>query len=347
MKRDNIENLICYKIVYKKDDYYYCKVNENFQKYEIGKTYTMPASDLKICKSGFHACLNLEDCFEYHDMLSYKAILECQANDTIVYNTNDNSKIATNNLTIVKELSLKEIDSLLNYEKLKVNTFQNSKVLYRAETIQDSSYISNSDCVQNSESVNYSYGVVDGTQISNSNCVKNSELVYHTVACDSSSFVMDCRAVSNSKEILNSEAIRLSNHIYNSSAVFNSKIVFHSQCVKKSLFVRECSCIQNSIFCYREHNNSYMIFNKKVSEERFEKVYDDIKDFIINKLDITLTQAKREYNKEYRDSLRVNLQKYNDANKDGLIKIKENKNFMDYIESLVEYDDDIFNSIIK
>ena len=54
--------------------------------YEIGKTYTFDG-ELKICPSqedinngcgGFHACLKLEDCFNYYDCIQWNKIAEVE-----------------------------------------------------------------------------------------------------------------------------------------------------------------------------------------------------------------------------------------------------------------------------
>lgn len=43
---------------------------KDFQ-YEVGKTYKLsPTEELKMCRTGFHACPILEDCFDYYPMNS-------------------------------------------------------------------------------------------------------------------------------------------------------------------------------------------------------------------------------------------------------------------------------------
>ena len=97
--------------------------------YEEGKTYEMNPDDIKICKSGFHACFFPLDCLKY-----YKSIIlppkyhEVEIEGVIDYNIRiseygdysshglliENSKICGSKITIGNELSALD---LLNIEK--------------------------------------------------------------------------------------------------------------------------------------------------------------------------------------------------------------------------------------
>ena len=96
--------------------------------YEIGKTYTMPEKP-KICERGFHCCIKLSDVFRYYPQWTwgikrngfvipetrspsenrYCLVEVCGDVDTDWDDFPASSKIATNRIKIIKELSLKDV----------------------------------------------------------------------------------------------------------------------------------------------------------------------------------------------------------------------------------------------
>ena len=78
--------------------------------YEEGKTYKCDKS--KLCKCGFHACLNPLDCFNYYygkDSVYHEVILEDRVNKV-----GDDSKICGKKITIGRRLTIKEMFDIFN-----------------------------------------------------------------------------------------------------------------------------------------------------------------------------------------------------------------------------------------
>ena len=73
----------------------------NFQ-YEIGKTYTHEG-EIKPCKSGFHFCKSIADCYIYYSKSADTRICEVEALGEI--KTDDNIKYVTNKIRIVAEVT--------------------------------------------------------------------------------------------------------------------------------------------------------------------------------------------------------------------------------------------------
>ena len=73
--------------------------------YEVGKTYHIDG-DIKLCENGLHFCEKLYDAFSYYDKFDSR-FFEIEASGMIV---SDDIKSAAENITIVKELSRKEIN---------------------------------------------------------------------------------------------------------------------------------------------------------------------------------------------------------------------------------------------
>ena len=92
--------------------------------YEIGQTYTMPDEDVKMCSSGYHACIMLTDVALYYPIFTsrfFEVEIEYCPNDIYDYHSTlynniyigsyhcANSKVVGRKFSILKELSEKEI----------------------------------------------------------------------------------------------------------------------------------------------------------------------------------------------------------------------------------------------
>jgi hypothetical protein len=94
--------------------------NKNLQcrgfQYEVGKTYTMPEDeDVKLCEKGFHACLNIIDCFSYYEPAESRY---CEVELEDVSNEVDiDSKRVARTITIVRELTLDELHDLSSMQQ--------------------------------------------------------------------------------------------------------------------------------------------------------------------------------------------------------------------------------------
>ena len=74
----------------------------NGYQFEVGKTYEHEG-DIKLCEKGFHACTKLEDCFKYYKAVSWNKIAEVEILGD-VKKADDDSKVVTNKIRIVKEI---------------------------------------------------------------------------------------------------------------------------------------------------------------------------------------------------------------------------------------------------
>ena len=83
--------------------------------YEVGKTYEMK-EDPVCCKSGFHFCGKLIDCFNYYKFDSENKVAEIEATGAIDDDGNE-EKYCTNKIKIVRELTWHEVLDLVNTGK--------------------------------------------------------------------------------------------------------------------------------------------------------------------------------------------------------------------------------------
>ena len=82
--------------------------------YEVGKTYEMGATEIKLCNKGFHFCERLVDCFSYYPFDSKNKVAEVEALGAIV---SDGKKFCTNKIRIVREMNWHEVLDMLNIGK--------------------------------------------------------------------------------------------------------------------------------------------------------------------------------------------------------------------------------------
>ena len=85
--------------------------------YEVGKTYSLTNDEGELispvlCESGFHACIKVNNCFNYYDFDPDNKIAEVELFGEILGIETD--KQCSNNITIVKEITWDEMLKLAN-----------------------------------------------------------------------------------------------------------------------------------------------------------------------------------------------------------------------------------------
>jgi len=85
--------------------------------YDVGKTYSLTDKEGKLispvlCESGFHACIKVNNCFNYYNFNPDNKIAEVELFGVIL--GIDADKQCSNNITIVKEITWTEMLNLAN-----------------------------------------------------------------------------------------------------------------------------------------------------------------------------------------------------------------------------------------
>ena len=79
--------------------------------FEVGKSY-IHQGELKVCSSGFHACLRLPDCFSYYRFSPKNKVARVLCED---YHSHErDSKVVCRKITILEELSWERVLILVN-----------------------------------------------------------------------------------------------------------------------------------------------------------------------------------------------------------------------------------------
>jgi len=81
----------------------------NFQ-YEVGKTFKHEGK-IKLCGSGFHACLKTADCFNYYSFDPNNRVCEVELSGEIIHGED---KSVCSEITLIKELTWSDVLSLVN-----------------------------------------------------------------------------------------------------------------------------------------------------------------------------------------------------------------------------------------
>ena len=76
--------------------------------YEIGKTYEMKEKPI-VCGKGFHACVEFDDLFHYYKYGKETRICEVELLGDIDTDSPVDSKVATNKIKIIRELTSKDL----------------------------------------------------------------------------------------------------------------------------------------------------------------------------------------------------------------------------------------------
>ena len=153
-------------------------------------------------------------------------------------------------------------------------------------------------------------------------------------------FDRSTNAASDSNTVIYSDAVSGSSAVVCSDAVSCSNAVSCSDAVSGSYGLRECEAIKFGIFCYKKEGAKYVAFNKKITKNRFEEIYQRIRGFGFYPHFDNFYDLRGD--KEWRTIAFPELVGVD--NKTAWSKMP--KEMRDYIESLPEYDEKIFNAII-
>jgi len=83
--------------------------------FEVGKDYVHKGK-LEICASGFHFCINANHCFDYYSFDPKNVVCEVEAIGDVQTHPED-SKVATNHIRIVRQLTWQEVLVVANTGK--------------------------------------------------------------------------------------------------------------------------------------------------------------------------------------------------------------------------------------
>ena len=166
------------------------------------------------------------------------------------------------------------------------------------------------------------------------------EYVEKIKSYDRTSHVSGSKGVNNSKGVNYSNGVNGSYGVSNSKGVNGSYGVSYSDGVSNSYGIRYCEAITHGLFCYKKDGAKYVMFNKKTTKARFDEVYAHIQSFRYVPNFDNFYELKGD--KEWWSLCFPMLMEVD--NKTAWSKMPQE--MIDYIKSLPEYNEKIFEKIV-
>ena len=305
--------------------------------------------DINECSWGLHFSKSPQDSFEFYESVQWNKFAKVEAYDQLIIR---GKKCVTNILKIVEIYTFDEFINLIqkDLQNNKPNGVSYSNSVSESNGVEASRDVHMSNGVNMSYGVNYSTGVSwsDGVNRSNGVNLSNgvhgttgvhkSDGMYMSSGVSYSNGVSVSKGVSESKGVSLSDGVNGSNGVNESNGVSSSNGVCASNGVNRSYGILECEGISRAIFCYKK-SGKLMAFNKRITEERFNEIFDELNSF----------GWYPKFNNA--EQLKGDLEWY--ETNIPAIKSVDNKTawssmpkkMLKYIKSLPEYNEQIFNKI--
>ena len=305
--------------------------------------------DIKECNWGLHFSLKPQDCFNFYESVQWNKFAKVEAYDQLLIGE---EKCVTNILKIVEIYTFDEFINLIqkDLQNNKPNGVNYSNGVSVSKGVSESKGVSLSDGVNWSNGVNYSNGVSvskgvsESKGVSLSDGVNGSNGVCASNGVNGSNGVNWSYGVNGSYGVYGSNGVNWSYGVYGaegvneSNGVNTSCGVSESNGVNRSYGILECEGISRAIFCYKK-SGKLMAFNKRITEERFDEIFDELNSF----------GWYPKFNNA--EQLKGDLEWY-ETNIPAIVSV-DNKTawssmpeeMLKYIKSLPEYDEKIFNKI--
>ena len=327
-------------------DFKYCEMGESL----IGRIFKVDG-DISACAWGLHFSKDPAYVFNFYEPLGYNRYFKVRAYGKVIDHS-DGLKSVAQCIEFCEEYDIMEYIELIKGFYRSIDAVRNSNAVSDSNAVRSSDAVSGSYAVRRSDAVSDSSAVNGSGAVHCSDTVSDSNAVNGSVAVNGSDAVGNSNAVNGSVAVSYSDAVERSDTVRRSSAVLGSLAVICSDAVHCSSAVRssnavsnsyglkECEAIKFGIFCYKKEGAKYVAFNKKITKKRFEEIYQRIRGFgFYPRFDnfYDLKGDKEWYTIAFPELMEVD-------NKTAWSKMP--KEMRDYIESLPEYDEKIFNAII-
>ena len=204
----------------------------------LGSVHTV-TGELSKCGWGLHFCRNAIDCMRYRDIIQWNEFALVEAYDELL-DCPEDGKSVCRTLKIVKVLSF---DDMIHAIKEQSSGISDSHGISNGDGIRDSHGISYGDGIRDGHGISEGYGIRDGDGISNGYGIRYGYGISY------GSGIRDGSGISDGYGISNGYGIR---------------------------YAKFCNAVRgvcDCILCSELRGGYMMIFNKPVSESRFNDVW--------------------------------------------------------------------------
>ena len=265
--------------------------------FEIGKEYEHDKK-IKLCKSGFHACEQVIDCFSNYDCIPWNKIAKVKLWGDV---ERGKDKLCASNILIIELIPFERIKGIITESDSEgisysegiscsegvrrsqgVNFSRGVNLSFgvnQSKGVNDSNGVNQSNGVSSVRGVNHSEGVHSSDGVNRSQGVSSSKGVHGSNGVSSSHRLYSCYGVSDSNGVNRSNGVDRSDGVRCSQGVNGSQGVSLSKGVNDSYGVLDCFGVSNSIFCSGLKPQP-MLFNKKITMERFEAVSKELTELL-------------------------------------------------------------------
>ena len=302
----------------------------------IGKIFHVEGK-LEACDLGLHFSKDPANVFKYYKPLGYNRYFKVRAYGKCVDGDGGRKTVAST-IEFVKEYDVLEFADVI--KKYSRSMDYNIAVANNSSSVSKSIAVISSTAVYNSKAVNDSNAVDCSNAVYNSKAVNDSNAVSYSNVVNCSNAVSYSNVVSYSSAVTCSTAVNHSNAVNDSTAVNYSSAVNYSNAVSYSYGLRNCKGAYNSIFCVNKNGICNYLFNKKSNKKRIDEVKVQLLKFAFAPHFTNWYDVKGQ--KEWYAFCFPELKSID--NKTAWNKMPQE--MLDYIKSLPEYDEEVFNKIV-
>ena len=288
--------------------------------------------DVEECRWGLHFSLKPQDCFNFYECVQWNKFAKVEAYDQLL--TCD-KKCVTNIMKIVEVYTFDEFIKLIQ-EDLQNNDIRGGENIYGGNDIYGGDYIRGGNdiyggnCIRGGNNIYGGNCIRGGNNILGGNNIEGGNCIYGGNNIEGGNCIYGGNCIRGGNNIEGGNDIRGGENIYGGNCIYGGNDIWGA---------RECEGISRAIFCYKK-SGKLMAFNKKITEERFNEIFGKLNKF----------GWYPKFNNA--EQLKGNLEWY-ETNIPAIVSVDNKtawsfmpKEMLDYIKSLPEFNEKIFNKII-
>ena len=159
---------------------------------------------------------------------------------------------------------------------------RDSKAFFQSHHLDSCAKISYSSYCQGSRKISHSADIEGSLEVHDSQDVVDSAYIRRGEDIRSSKYIIGSAGIDGSIGVNNSKQVRSSALVETGERVRNSFFIVNSKDIDFSILSRDLDQASHKIFCEGlTHSSDPMIFNEKVSDRIFFRVYEELKSLIL------------------------------------------------------------------
>jgi len=310
--------------------------------------------ELKECEWGFHFSKKPQDCFDFYECVQWNTFAKVEAFGNSV-DSKDGNKSVASIIRIVEIYSFDEFIDLIQ-EDLQNRNIRGGNDIVGGNYIRGGNNIRGGTYIEGGNYIRGGNDIRGGDDIEGGNCIRGGTYIEGGNYIRGGNYIEGGNDIRGGDDIVGGNYIRGGTYIVGGTYIRGGNYIIGGNDIvggndirggnyiiggNNIYFSRKLRAASKCIFCFDLEGCKLMLFNKKISQERFNKVRNELNNF----------SWYPKFNNA--EELRGNLS-WHETNIPAIVNI-ENKiayssmpqDMVDYIKSLPEFDEKIFNKIIN